>query len=221
MPSPFLCAAGKRLRAQIDARFPDRDKASDGWIADESHPSTSDHSPDLSTGVVRAIDVDEDLLGPLYRDNEIADRLVSELVASRDERLRYLIFESQIWSASSGWSARRYSGSNAHAHHIHISFTRIGDRDGRLFAIPLLTGSLPKRELARGSVGDAVLLVQGAIRSLHDQLLLDGRSFPGLRLKLDGQFGPATERAVRALEGLYALPVTGVVTPELERLLGV
>ncbi len=32
---PKLCAAGIQLREQIDDDYPDRDRKSDGWIADE------------------------------------------------------------------------------------------------------------------------------------------------------------------------------------------
>jgi peptidoglycan L-alanyl-D-glutamate endopeptidase CwlK len=71
---------------------------------------------------------------------------------------------------------------------------------------------LPPTELARGAAGADVRALQAAIFRLY---AATGRRFPALALALDGDFGPATDRAVRALQGLYALPVTGVVTPEL------
>jgi hypothetical protein len=49
------------LRAQINAKWPKRDKSSDGWIGDVRHQAKpSDHNPDAQ-GWVRAIDVDADL----------------------------------------------------------------------------------------------------------------------------------------------------------------
>jgi hypothetical protein len=56
-----LCAAGVQLREQIDDDYPDRDRKSDGWIADARHlaKSTSDHIP--RDGIVRAIDIDSEL----------------------------------------------------------------------------------------------------------------------------------------------------------------
>jgi len=51
---PVLCKAGQQLREQFDDTFPDRDRTSDGWIADARHmqAGTSDHIPDAKTGVV-------------------------------------------------------------------------------------------------------------------------------------------------------------------------
>ena len=42
-----LCAAGVQLREQIDDDYPDRDRKSDGWIADARHlaKGSSDHIP--------------------------------------------------------------------------------------------------------------------------------------------------------------------------------
>jgi hypothetical protein len=41
-----------------------------------------------------------------------------------------------------GWRWRKYSGSNPHKHHCHISFTTKGDTDGSFFNIPMLGGTL-------------------------------------------------------------------------------
>ena len=58
-----LCKAGVQLREQIDDDYPDRDKKSDGWIADARHlaKGNSDHCPDAKSQIVRALDIDADL----------------------------------------------------------------------------------------------------------------------------------------------------------------
>jgi hypothetical protein len=141
---PKLCKAGQQLREQFDDSFPDRDRASDGWIADARHNAagTSDHIPDPKTGfIVRAIDVDRDVSGKAKPDlmPDIADQL--RRLAKTDKRISYIIFNGRIASWRMGWRWRTYKGSNPHKHHCHISFTRKGDKDGSFFNIPLLGGT--------------------------------------------------------------------------------
>src|SRR5690606_33267754 len=38
-----------------------------------------------------------------------------------DHRVWYVIHKGVIYSRTHGWSARRYTGSNPHNHHIHVS----------------------------------------------------------------------------------------------------
>lgn len=133
------------LRKQVNTRWPERDKRSDGWIGDSAHSSrTSDHNPDwsdeFSPGVVRAIDMDEDLLGPSFPDPDVGRRLADQLrgAGMTDGRIRYVIHEGLITSGLRAWRWKPYAGTNPHDHHIHVSFTRAGDRDGREFALPIL-----------------------------------------------------------------------------------
>jgi hypothetical protein len=141
---PKLCKAGQQLREQFDDSFPDRDRTSDGWIADARHiaAGTSDHIPDPKTGAVRACDFDRDVSGKPKPDlmPDIADQL--RQLAKTDKRIKYLIFDAKICSAKSAWRWRTYTGINKHRHHLHISFTSKGDEDGSFFNVPLLGGSL-------------------------------------------------------------------------------
>jgi hypothetical protein len=139
---PKLCKAGQQLREQFDDTYPDRDRRSDGWIGDLRHSARpSDHNPDQSNGVVRAIDVDRDVHKSSKPDlmPDIADQL--RLAAKKGEkRISYIIFNGRIASSRMGWRWRAYKGSNPHDHHCHISFTKAGDEDGSFFNIPLLGG---------------------------------------------------------------------------------
>jgi hypothetical protein len=140
---PILSKAAQQLREQFDDTFPDRDRRSDGWIGDLRHSARpSDHNPDPATGVVRAIDVDRDVHKSGKPDlmPDIADQL--RLAAKRGEkRVSYIIFAGRIASPRMGWRWRKYSGSNPHNAHCHISFTKQGDQDGSFFNIPLLGGT--------------------------------------------------------------------------------
>lgn len=137
---PKLCKAGQQLREQFDDSFPDRDRTSDGWIGDTRHASRpSDHNPDPSSGIVRAIDLDRDVSGKAKPDlmPDIADQLRLAAKAG-DKRIAYIIFNGRIASSRLGWRWRKYTGSNPHNHHCHVSFTRKGDEDGSFFQVPLL-----------------------------------------------------------------------------------
>ena len=142
--TPKLCKAGQQLREQFDDTFPDRDRTSDGWIADARHVAAgkSDHIPSLDSKTVRAIDVDRDVSGKAKPDlmPDIANQ-IRLCAKAGDKRISYIIFNGRIASSRLGWRWRKYSGSNPHNHHCHISFTPKGDTDGSFFNIPMLGGT--------------------------------------------------------------------------------
>lgn len=112
MAGYYLAPSLAILRSEINSRWPDRDKSSDGWIGDAAHSARkSDHNPDWPRGVVRAIDIDKDGLSP-------AEVLAA---AFRYAATNYVIFAGQIYSRSRGFRPIRYTGSNGHYKHIHIS----------------------------------------------------------------------------------------------------
>lgn len=128
-PKPWRLARSlSKLRGQLAELYPKRNRASDGAVGDARHASNkSDHNPwvvDPETkgqGVVTAIDITHDLaLGIDCRG--LADRLV----AQRDRRIKYLIFEREICASypTQGiepWEWRPYTGSNPHTKHLHLS----------------------------------------------------------------------------------------------------
>ena len=139
-----LCKAGQQLREQFDDSFPDRDRTSDGWIADARHVAggKSDHVPLADGGTVRALDVDRDVSGKTKPDlmPNIAEQ-IRLCAKAGDKRIAYIIFNGRIASSRMGWRWRKYSGVNPHNHHCHISFTSKGDHDGSFFSIPALGGT--------------------------------------------------------------------------------
>jgi hypothetical protein len=138
-----LVAGGTVLRDQVNKRWPNRDKASDGSIGDSAHADrVSDHNPD-SKGVVHAIDIDEDLRGSKNDNRWFADQLIAYARTKRpaSARLKYVVYEDQIASgtyAQQNWVWR--DGDYGHTEHMHVSFTTHGESDPSEFQIPILYG---------------------------------------------------------------------------------
>lgn len=114
------------LRNQIDALYPNRNKASDGTIGDAAHQSTySEHNPD-EDGLVRALDITHD-----PRSGCDIDRITDWLAESRDPRIEYLIANELIMSGNGGpypWQWRAYFGDDPHRGHFHLTvFKENGD----------------------------------------------------------------------------------------------
>lgn len=107
----------EELRKQLNAAFPKRSKASDGGIGDASHSSrSSDHNPNAQ-GVVCARDFTHD-----PKTGIDGQWLADQLVKHKDSRINYVIWNHKICSSTKEpWKWRRYSGVNAHTHHVHVS----------------------------------------------------------------------------------------------------
>ena len=192
-----------QLRKQINETFPARDKSSDGTIGDPAHRARkSDHNPNAA-GVVTAMDIDRD-----FNDGHDGRELVSALVASKDPRVKYIIFERQITVPGDITRWKPYTGTNAHNHHIHISVSA----NAKLYddASPWKLNFKAKAPLApatplpalykRGSRGDGVKSLQNA--------LIDRGFIP--RGKADGVFGPKTEIAVKQFQSANRLTPDGI-----------
>jgi Transglycosylase SLT domain len=110
-----------RLLAQVNRLAPDRSKASDGAIGDAKHQSReSDHNPwvtDGTIGVVTARDITND---PKHGCS--AEQIANSIVASKDPRIKYVIWDKRICNATvQPWKWRAYKGKNPHTQHVHIS----------------------------------------------------------------------------------------------------
>ncbi len=201
MASYYLAPSLAALRSEVDERWPERDKASDGWIGDPSHAARpSDHNPDWSAGgVVRALDIDIDGIN--------VRRLLTELVG--DPRVWYVIHNRRIYSRTYDWSARAYTGSNPHTAHVHVSLMHsraaeetttvwLGERK------PERTRGLPRVDLSRV----AAQFERGGTTSLvgvkRVQRALNARYHADL--KADGHAGRRTRDAYRKHELAIAAP---------------
>ena len=144
-----LVKAGVTLRDQVNARWPKRDKRSDGWIGDAAHSGrASDHNPTKPGGWVFAIDLDENFGLGKFRNGGAAKRLSNELLAYArstlpgHDRIKYVVYEDRIASATykSTWWKWRGRG-YGHLQHIHISFNEPAVKNGALFPLPCLATS--------------------------------------------------------------------------------
>jgi hypothetical protein len=145
-----LSKGAAKLREQANIRWPKRDTSSDGWLGDPAHRKrVSDHNPDRK-GIVHAIDLDADFGRPGRADaQQLVDELVALAKAGKDGgRLKYIIHASYIYSRTYGWKRRKYTGSNPHTGHIHISVTTAADTNGRAWPVPMLTLPKPARKAA-------------------------------------------------------------------------
>lgn len=128
-----LCKAGQQLREQIDDDYPDRDRRSDGVAADARHYAinpSSDHIP--RNGIVRALDVDANLNAHPEETYALVEK-IRKCAKRGDKRIKYIIYDGKIMSPIFNWKRRKYKGVNPHRSHFHISFTTLGDNDGKWF----------------------------------------------------------------------------------------
>jgi hypothetical protein len=137
-----LVAAGVKLRDQVNRRWPNRDKRSDGWIGDRLHQARkSDHNPDKN-GWVHALDIDHDFLGPNKGKAE-AEKFANQLIElarnGKDRgRLKYVVYNNRIASGTHKnqyWTWRK--GNWGHTQHIHVSFTSRAQADGSDFPLAI------------------------------------------------------------------------------------
>ena len=94
---------------QATALKPKRKKASDGLLPSAAHLTQSPNS-DHNTGY--AVDLTHDPVNGIDC-FDIYEKLKA------DKRVKYLIFTGKIWSVKNGES--KYTGSNKHTKHLHIS----------------------------------------------------------------------------------------------------
>jgi peptidoglycan hydrolase-like protein with peptidoglycan-binding domain len=209
-----IAKATERLRAQVNALYPGRDKSSDGWIGDEAHQARkSDHNPNAH-GVVQALDITHD---PKHGFDSYA--FAEVLRARRDRRIAYIISNRKICSATvSPWEWRKYSGANPHDMHIHISVSDTAALydDASDWDIGAIAGGVA------GGAGGAVAPESPSTGApMATPLLMRGDEGFNVKVlqrlldmpEVDGLFGRDTEAAVRSWQGAHDLLPDGVVGP--------
>lgn len=216
-PKPYLAQTLATFRASIDEQFPKRDKRSDGWIGDAAHAKRkSEHNPD-SKGCVHAIDVDIDDGDP---GRDLRREILSAAIGHK--AVWYVISNGVIYSRTHGWNARKYTGSNAHTAHVHISIllTESAEKDTTLRLVrtapptpwgPLYGGVAGTRVIKRWSRGNDVRQLQDVLNKWYPKRP---------QLTEDGEFGPSTVAAVQYAQKQLKLKADGIVSARTWEALG-
>lgn len=203
----FAAPVALELRDEVNKAYPHRDKSSDGLLGDASHQARkSEHNPCWTCsgrfhGAVVAIDIDIDDGDP---GRDLRRELLRELIG--DPRVWYVISNGIIYSRTHGWVPRRYTGSNGHFHHVHVSFLMARIFDTK---VPFLGPAKPVHttprslDLAKARV-EFIAAIDG--RRVHTsvdvrrvQHLINARLGAGT-VKADGIVGTATLNAWGRLE---------------------
>ncbi|MBK6513861.1 MAG: peptidoglycan-binding protein [Polyangiaceae bacterium] len=217
MSSP--APACRKALEDATRRWPRRNKASDGIMGDARHQATkSDHN------LGNAFDITHDPSSGCHGD-------VIAAAALQDSRTKYVIWNRRIWNVERGDTAwRRYTGDNPHTHHCHVSIRAGSRNDARAWGwapggsveappptdtapgdgsptVPSDDRTFPGVALRRGQRSENVRAVQARLARL------------GWTISVDGDFGPATERVVRAFQRRRGLDDDGVVGPRTWRAL--
>lgn len=130
------------LRSEFNAVAPNRDKGADGSIGDSSHTSSSDHTPDEDSDVLRNRDADSknevhaldiDSSGPwpgTGTQKERFHRLIMRIIdgerakwrsATDKCRLNYVIWDRKIYDKDNDFQPVAYGGPDPHTNHAHFS----------------------------------------------------------------------------------------------------
>lgn len=223
MASWHLAPALSRLRDEVNAKWPNRSKASDGTIGDAAHSSrTSDHNPN-SRRSVNAIDITAKGID--------TDTLIA--AAKRHPSVRYIIFNRRIMNRDIGnFRSRPYNGSNPHTQHVHISLYQSPAAERRTQSWGLGKPSASKPPKPATSSGKAPKFPlpaghwygpesanpknhsgyykkdQAGIRKYQQQMRDRGWSGIG---KVDGIFGDKTYKVTKQFQAEKGLTVDGGV----------
>ena len=200
-----------QLRSEVNRRWPNRPKGSDGTVGDTSHNARkSDHNPN-ERGSVNAFDITYPGVDP---------KIVIAAV-SKHPSANYVIFNKNIYSKKSNWKAVAYTGTNPHKTHLHVSILQSAsaERD----TTPWLAGATVKPKpkpvkrstfpLPAGQVFGrrATAKVHNGYRNSEDK-----SDVKRIQRKLgvtpvSGWFGPVTEKAVKRWQLRRLIRRTGLV----------
>jgi len=158
MASWVLTKGLESFRGNINARFPKRDKKSDGTIGDQTHASgTSGHNPDITgkaeyrdgdkLNEVRAWDMDSDLNDQYgFTAEQLVQYLIKLARSGAYVPFKYIIYKRRIWRKSKGWKTETYTGPSPHTEHVHFSGDFSQKADNYIGNLGIKDLGIPKKE---------------------------------------------------------------------------
>jgi peptidoglycan hydrolase-like protein with peptidoglycan-binding domain len=198
------------LLRQVNSHWPTRSKDSDGTVGDQSHAArNSDHNP--VGGVVHALDITHD---PAHGFNSYA--FADEILRQQDPRLSYVISNRRIGSGPRGpqpgvW--RKYTGSNPHDHHCHISVVGSIAADD---TAPWKFDGYPADIVASGKFITAPITVRIGLKG---DIVKKMQSILGCAATGEYWPGSETEFALKLFQVRHGLLADGVCGPQTWKLL--
>jgi hypothetical protein len=241
MASWVLIPCLKALFAEFNRIAPARDHASDGSIGDAAHQNeVSDHNPDETGSVpihdadhkneVHAIDVDNNLNESDLTMEKVVQFLLGRCRSGAEKRLRYIIYNRRIWSASSGWVKKTYTGASPHTEHAHFSASYTTSHEAstaswHLEDIPVALTAADKTWITNTVKAQTQSAIEAKLSAIAKEVLLDyriaGTTTPGSTYQRDlaeltGDVWSAAMRGVT--KGGDPLPPAGVFAQILEDL---
>lgn len=151
------------LRDEFNQLNPQRDKGADGTIGDTAHTSSSDHTPDEDSSILRDHDADSknevhaldiDSTGPWPRSFDsiiqgIVTRERARWLDVNDKcRLKYVIWDRKIASQGSDFLWVAYAGADPHTNHAHFSgrYETVCENDTRPWGVATAAAPKPPQE---------------------------------------------------------------------------
>jgi hypothetical protein len=206
MASWVLVPCLRQLFTEFDQVAPRRAEESDGAVGDTAHSQTSsDHNPDETGNVpirdadkineVHAIDVTANLNSPDLTMERVVQFLVGRCRSGAEKRLRYIIFNRRVWSATSDWVQKAYTGSSPHTEHAHFSASYTSSLEASTASWHL--ADLLPEDLMLVKEGN-----QGELVKYWQYVLTDLGYDVGT---VDGEYGPKMAAAVNAYRASYGL----------------
>lgn len=207
----YLAPSLVRLRAEVNTRWRNRPKGSDGTVGNTAHAATkSDHNPN-ARGSVNAFDITYPGVDP---------KAIIAAV-SKHPSANYVIFNRNIYSRKSNWKPVAYTGVNPHKTHLHVSIIQSASAENdttpwlagatvkpspkpvKRSTFPLPTGqAFGRRATAKTHNGSRNSEDKSDVKRIQRKLGVT---------PVSGWFGPVTERAVKRWQLRRLIRRTGLV----------